>query len=232
MTIVLILYAWCVLQAQQHLVWGNPLFQVIFWGIGQGRTMVSKPTWATSPLALSKSAALLLLKLGAPLLLLLGLKPSCGSVPISDQTIFFGKWQAVAKLRLHCADYCAQTMTAQRVWGPSVVGLVGPIRHEFHTITWAILYIIILYYCGLFWCRKKNIQLLLKIRSWGSLHGGLLQWQGRSPPSFQPETQFYQHWWRLLLFMVLFDKSYWQYNSKVYHHIPHCKRTLPLFLSP
>ena len=42
----------------------------------------------------------------------------------------------------------------------------------------------------------------------------------------------YQHWWRLLLFMVWFDKSYWQYNSKVYHHIPHCKRTLPLFLSP
>lgn len=29
-----IVYAWCVLQAQQHLVWGNPLFQVIFWGIG------------------------------------------------------------------------------------------------------------------------------------------------------------------------------------------------------
>jgi hypothetical protein len=54
--------------------------------------MVSKPTWATSPLALSKSAALLLLKLGAPLLLLLGFKPcSCGSVPISDQTIFLGK---------------------------------------------------------------------------------------------------------------------------------------------
>lgn len=38
---------------------------------------------------------------------------------------------------------------------------------------------------------KKNIQLLLKIRWWGSLHGGLLQWQGRSPPSFQPEIQFY-----------------------------------------
>ena len=68
---------------------GNPLFQVIFWGIGQGRTMVSKPTWATSPLALSKSAALLLLKLGAPLLLLLGLKPSCGSVPNFWSNHFF-----------------------------------------------------------------------------------------------------------------------------------------------